>query len=158
MKSSANRILTIAVVFLLITNIALVAFMVFGKNKRGRGGAGKKEDPFEMIEKEIGMSPEQKKTHLQYREEYFKTIRPLFDSVRLAKAAYFGLAKDTAASDSTLQAGYKKITDLQQVIDKQTFDHFRRVRVIYSGEQQKKYDDLVQKMMLQKGRRDSVKR
>jgi hypothetical protein len=57
-----------------------------------------------------------------------------------------------------LAAAYKKVTDLQSFIDRQTFDHFRRVRSLYSGEQQKKYDDLVQKMMMQKGRRDSAGR
>lgn len=150
-----NKILTITVILLLITNLALVAFMVFGGNKKGKGGSAKKGDPFETIEKELGMSPEQKKAHLQYRDEYFKVVRPLFDSVRMAKAAYFGLAKDSAAADSVINAAYLKLTDFQATIDKRTFEHFRRVRALYSGEQQRKYDELVQKMMTQKGRRDS---
>lgn len=157
MKSTNNRILTIAVILLLITNIALVALMVTGRNKGGKNSNGKKGDTFAMIEKELSMTPEQKKAHLQYREEYFKITKPLFDSVKMAKAAYFGLVKDSLAGDSVLTASYKKMTDLQAIIDKHTFDHFRRVRVLYSGEQQKKYDDLVQKMM-QRGRRDSADR
>lgn len=155
MKSTNNRILTIAVVLLLITNIALVALVVMGKNKHDKGGPGRKGDPFEMMAKELGMTEQQKKEHLQNREEYFKTVGPLFDSVRAAKSAYFALVKDSLANDSVIASGYKKMTDIQSVIDKQTFDHFRRVRALYSGEQQKKYDELVQKMM-QRGRRDSA--
>ena len=41
MKNSNNRILTIAVVLLLIANIALVAFLVMGKKKNGDGPRGK---------------------------------------------------------------------------------------------------------------------
>ncbi|MBL7748201.1 MAG: hypothetical protein JNM19_12270 [Chitinophagaceae bacterium] len=155
MKSTNNRILTIAVVLLLITNIALVALVVTGKNKHDKGGQGRKGDPFEMMEKELGMTEQQKKDHLQYREEYFKVVRPLFDSVRLAKAAYFALVKDSMVNDSVMTMAYNKMTNIQTVIDKQTFDHFRRVRLLYAGEQQKKYDELVQKMM-QRGKRDSA--
>jgi periplasmic protein CpxP/Spy len=155
MKNATNKILTIAVVLLLITNIALVAFMMFGKNKPGRRGDGGKGEPFAMMEKELNMTEQQKKEHFQYREEYFKSIRPLFDSVRLAKAAYFSLVKNADINDSMLTVGYKKVIDIQTAIDRQTFDHFRRVRALYSGEQQKKYDELVQKMMAQRGKKDS---
>jgi periplasmic protein CpxP/Spy len=155
MKYSNNKILTIAVVLLLITNIALVALMMFGKNDKPKRGPGGKGDPFAMMEKELGMTEVQKKEHLQFREEYFKKINPLFDSVRYAKAAYFALVKDTTLADSVLVSSYNKITAMQTAIDRYTFDHFRRVRALYTPGQQLKYDSLVQKMMMQKGRRDS---
>ena len=45
MKSSNNKILTIAVVLLLIINIALVAFMVMGKSKSTAKRPAGKGDP-----------------------------------------------------------------------------------------------------------------
>lgn len=150
MKSS-NKILTITVILLLVTNIALVAFMVMGKKKPEGKRPGGKGDPFEMMAKELNMTEQQKKEHLQFRDEYFKTVRPLFDSVRSAKAAFFALIKDTTVNGSMSDVYNKQISDIQFTIDKLTFEHFRRVRALYNGDQQKKYDELVQKMTQRQG-------
>ena len=58
MKNSTNKILTIAVVLLLLVNIAMVIFIIKGKkpydSRRGKG------DPVEMMEKELNMTEQQK--------------------------------------------------------------------------------------------------
>jgi hypothetical protein len=66
MKSNNNRILTIAVVLLLIANIALVALMVTGQNRQDKNGMGRKGDPFEMMEKELNMTAEPSKTTVRF--------------------------------------------------------------------------------------------
>ena len=153
MKSSTNKILTVAVVLLLLTNIALVVFMVKGKDHRsGRGG---KSDPFEMMVKELNMTEQQQKDYKQLKEDHFKMIRPLFDSVRAAKTAFFSLIKDTTVSDSIVNAYSHRISEKQSVIDNLTFAHFKRVRNLFTPEQQPKFDEFVKKMMQQRGRKDS---
>ena len=158
MKSN-NNILRIAVALLLITNIALVIFMLKGKeqqdNKRSSGARG---DTFEKMAKELDMTEQQKKEHLQFRDEYFKIARPLFDSVRSAKSAYFALVKDSTATDSMINAYNKRHSDIQFTIDSLTFKHFNRVRALYSGDQQKKYDEMVQKMMQKQNGRGNWKK
>jgi len=146
MKSS-NKILSIAVVLLLLANIALVVFIVKGRNQPETKKPAGKGDPFETMAKELNMTDDQKKNHQLIREDYFKMIRPLFDSVRAAKSTYFALVKDSTASESTLTAYNKHISDLQSTIDKITFDHFRKVRALYKEDQQKKYDEMIQKMV-----------
>lgn len=148
MKST--KILSVAVALLLLINIALVIFIVKGKNQRD-GRRSPKGDPFEMIAKELNMTDAQRKQHLEFRDEYFKMIRPLNDSLRSAKSVYFSFVKDSTASDSVLAASNKRIADFQSNLDKITFEHFRRVRGIYIGEQQIKYDELVQKMVQRQG-------
>jgi len=155
MKSS-NKILTIAVVLLLVANIALVAFLVMGKNKSNyRHGGGGKGDPSEMMAKELNMTEQQKKDHKLLKEEHFKTIRPLFDSLRAAKTAFYALIKDATATDSTVQIYSQRINEKQTAIDLLTFAHFKKVRNLFTAEQQPKFDEFVQKMM-QRGRRDST--
>ena len=44
------------------------------------------------------------------------------------------------------------------MIDKLTFEHFRRVRAIYTGDQQKKYDEVVQKMVQHQGNKGGGRR
>jgi protein CpxP len=155
MKNSGNRILTIAVVLLLITNIALVAFMVLGRNKQGGRHATGRGDMAEMMARELNMTDQQKKDHKQLKEEHLKNIRPLLDSVRATKTALFALVKDSSVNDSTVNVYTQRICGTQSAIDQLTFAHFRRVRNLFTAEQQPKFDEFVQKMM-QRGRRDST--
>ena len=155
MKSSGNKILTIAVVLLLITNIALVAFMVLGRNKPGGRHSGSRRDMAEMMAKELNMTEQQKKDHKQLKEEHFKNIKPLLDSVRAVKTTLFALVKDATVSDSIVNVYTQQISKTESTIDQLTFTHFRIVRNLFTTEQQPKFDEFVQKMM-QRGRRDST--
>jgi periplasmic protein CpxP/Spy len=157
MKSN-NKILSIAVALLLITNIALVIFMLKGKNQPDNKRSGGKGDPFENMAKELKMTEQQKKEHLQFRDEYFKIVRPLFDSVRSAKSAFFALVKDSTATDSMVNLYNRRHSDIQFTIDSLTFKHFNRVRALYTGDQQKKYDEMVQKMMQRQNGRGNWKK
>lgn len=148
---SSNKFLTIAVILLLLVNITLVIFLVTGKSHPDNSHI--RLTPFEMMMKDLGMNDAQKKSFDQYREEHLTRIRPLMDSVRAAKAVYFGMIKDASAPDSTLGVYGKRITDLQSDIYKLTYAHFQRVRGLFEGDQQKKYDDYLQKMLL---RRDTT--
>ena len=154
MKSSNNKILTIAVILLLVTNIALVAFMVLGKDKRGGKFPGRSSTS-EMMAKELGMTEQQKKDHKQLKEDHLKNIKPLFDSIRVAKTALYALLKDSTVNDSLVNHYTSQIGENQSTIDKLTFAHFKRIRNLFTSEQQPKFDDFVQKMM-QRGRRDST--
>jgi Spy/CpxP family protein refolding chaperone len=157
MKSN-NKILSVAVVLLLLTNITLVILMVKNKGQNDGRRFGGKGDPFETMAKELNMTAEQRKSHQQFRDDFFKTVKPLWDSVRTAKSAFFELAKDPAVNDSVLNVHNKHISEIQLTIDKLTFEHFRRARALYTGEQQKKYDDMVQKMMQRQGGRGGWKK
>ena len=156
MKSSTNKILTIAVVLLLLTNIALVIFMIRGRNHHSGKGPGGKGDPFEMMVKELNMTDQQQKDYKQLKEDHFKSIKPLFDSLRAAKTVFFSLIKEKDVNDSTLDSYTRRIAERQTIIDKLTFDHFRRVRNLFTPEQQPKFDEFVKKMMQQHGRKDST--
>lgn len=146
-----NRLLSIAVVLLLLVNIALVIFMVKGRKKATHREG---RDPFAMMVKELVMSEQQQTNYKAQKEEHFKVIRPLYDSLRSAKIAFFALTKEASVSDSLVSAYGKRITDRQSEIDKLTFAHFKRVRTLFTPEQQPKFDTFVQKMM-QRGKRDS---
>lgn len=160
MKGSNNKIFTIAVILLLLVNIAMIVFMVKGRRHHNVKREGGKGGPFEMLAKELNMTEQQKAEHQKLRDEYFAAARPLFDSIRAAKQAFFGLAKEANVSDSLVNSYINRIAEKQSVADKLTLAHFRKVRDLYTGDQQRKYDEFVQKMMQRQGgpggRRDSA--
>jgi protein CpxP len=150
-----NKILTIAVVLLLLTNIGLVAFMMLGgKGKKAGDKRQGNREPFAMMVKELGMTEQQQKDYRQLKEAHFKSVRPLFDSIRAAKTAFYSLIKGGSVSDSVLNEYTAGISAKQAALERETFEHFRQVRNIFTSEQQPKYDSFLQKMM-QRGKRDS---
>lgn len=153
MKSS-NKLLILVIGLLLVSNIVLVYFLMTGNGnkppKRDRN------DPTEVMIKEVGMDEKQAATHKQMKDEHFKNVRPLYDSLRAAKAAYFGLVKDNNVTDSLARVYRERIAGWQSTIDSMTFAHFRKMRNILTAEQQPKYDEFVQKLMQRGGRKDTT--
>ena len=147
MKSPSNKILTIAVILLLLVNAAMLIFMLKNRSHHDFSRRGGKGDPFDMMVKELNMTEQQQTEFKKLKEQHFKTIRPVFDSIRTLKQSLFSLVKDEKMNDSVI-ANYSNLIAAQQsIIDKLTINHFRNVRAIFSGDQQKKFDDFVQKMM-----------
>lgn len=154
MESSSTKILKAAVLLLLITNIALIAFFVFGKdNKQPSRENGKAAH--EKMMKEMNMTEAQKKQYDSLREYHFSAIRPLFDSIRMTRQALFNLMKEDSLNDSLVTVYSNRISEKQNLADRQTLLHFRQVRALFSQEQQQKFDAIVQKMM-QRGKKDTT--
>jgi len=144
-----NRILTIAVVLLLLVNGAMLVFMLKGRghhDMKNRGGS-----PFDMMVKELNMTSQQQTDFKKLKDEHFTAIRPVFDSVKSLKKSLFGLVKEENLNDSLVNKYSALIAGQQAIIDKLTINHFRKVRALFSGEQQKKFEDFVQKMMQRRG-------
>ena len=155
-----NRLLTIAVVLLLIVNVAMLVFMLKGRGRhemKNRGGA-----PFDMMVKELNMTEKQQTDFKKLKDEHFTAIRPVFDSVKTLKKFLFGLIKEENVNDSLVSKYSGLISEQQAIVDKLTINHFRKVRALFSGDQQKKFEDFVQKMMQRRGgpqggwRKDSI--
>jgi len=150
---SPNKILKIAVILLLLVNIALVLFIINGRNCRpskrsDKGGA------FEMMDRDLKLNEAQKTEVKKFRDAHFAVIRPLSDSLRSAKEAFFGLLKEPVLNDSVFNAYGKRIIDIQDKMDKLSFTHLQRIRNLFDPEQQIKYDEYIRKMV-QKSKRDS---
>ena len=153
-----NRILTIAVVLLLLVNVAMLIFMLKGHGRhemRNRGGG-----PFDMMVKELNMTEQQQTAFKKLKDEHFTAIKPVFDSVRTLKKSLFGLVKEENVNDSLVSKYSALISEQQAIVDKLTINHFRKVRALFTGDQQKKFEDFVQKMMQRHGpggmKRDST--
>ena len=157
-----NRILTIAVVLLLLVNVAMLIFMLKGRGHHGMKNQGAREGPFDMMVKELNMTEQQQTEFKKLKEAHFAAIKPVFDSVRTLKKSLFGLVKEENVNDSLVNNYSGLISQQQAIIDKLTINHFRKVRTLFSGDQQKKFDEFVQKMMQRRGpggmRRDSAGR
>ena len=155
MRSTNNKILVIAVALLLTTNIALVVLMLTGRTTNSDRGRRGKSEPFELLVKELNLTEQQQKEFKELKDAHFSKAKPLFDSLRAGKNAFFALVKQENIPDSVLNLYSQRINETQSKLDKMLFAHLKKVRSLCTPEQQPKFDMFVQKMM-QKGRRDSV--
>lgn len=144
-----NRILTIAVILLLAVNVTMLIFMFKGRGHREmrRKGGG----TIDMMAKELNMTEQQKTDFNKLRDEHFAAIKPVFDSVRTLKKSLFELVKAENLNDSLVNTYSALISEQQAIIDRMTIHHFRKVRTLFTGDQQKKFEDFVQKMMQRRG-------
>ncbi|OQY96406.1 MAG: hypothetical protein B6D37_02610 [Sphingobacteriales bacterium UTBCD1] len=148
-----NKILGVAVIVLFLVNAGLLLFIWKGK---GSGHAGQKPDSgsaMETMARELNMTESQKKNYQTLRDQHFAGVRPLYDSVREIRKEFLKMIQSLVVQDSSISNYSRRIAEKQAVIDRLTLDHFRKVRGLFSGEQQKQYDDFIQKIMLR--RRDS---
>ena len=154
MRSSTNKILAIAVILLLVVNFVLLIFIWKGKKEEPKRPTG--NGAFETMAKELNMTDQQRTNYKKLRDEHFARVRPLFDSIRQYRTSFFRMVRDTASNDDSVDAYSKRVAEIQAMIDKMTFEHFKKVRTLFSGDQQKQFDDYMQKMMQR--RRDSTNR
>jgi Spy/CpxP family protein refolding chaperone len=140
-----NRILTVAVVLLLLVNAVMLVLMVKNRghhDMKNRGGG-----PFDMMVKELNMTEQQQSDFNKLKDEHFAAIRPVFDSVKTLKKSLYGMIKAETVNDSLENAYSQLISEQRAIADRLTINHFRKVRALFSGDQQKKFDEFVQKMM-----------
>jgi Spy/CpxP family protein refolding chaperone len=152
MKSISSKTYSIAIIVLLLLNLGLVGYLVFENTWHKK--ATDKPDTAELFAQKMELTKEQRAKAKEMREGYFKVIRPMADSLRAVKIAFYSQVNSGLATDSVLDNYQSKINDWQRKINKQTFDHFREVRAMLTPEQQPKFDEFLQKMM-QRNRRDS---
>lgn len=144
-----NKLLAFAVIALLIINGALIYLLWKGKKPHKRSGENKNMS--EWLAKELNEDEKQKAEHTKLRDAHFASMKPLFDSVSAYKNGLFKLIKETSVSDSLVQSYTNKISQTEAEIAKNIFQHFKNVRAILNPDQQKKYEEIVQKMMNRRG-------
>jgi hypothetical protein len=144
---SKNRIWGLAVLLLVLVNIAtLVTFWIMrGRNPLNQEGPRK--EVVDFIVTELKLDSSQKKQFIFLKEEHQQQIRTIKDSIRKAKDDLFGLLKDPNASEESIASASKITAALEAEIDQVTFRHFQKLRKICSPEQQKKFDEIIDRVV-----------
>lgn len=150
-ESKRHKILIVAIVILVITNIASLSYMWSYKrdystpplhnNNDNRGGMGN------FVVRELGFDSVQTAQYHELRDRFVTKQKVLIDSVKnLRKEFYEQLTTDQL--DSTSIEGYaQRISDVQALLDARTFNHFRRVKAICTPEQAAKYDTITKEVI-----------
>lgn len=147
-----NKVLSVLVLILLLTNILLVVFFVWMKPSSGDPGRSGRDDRgpgvTELLKKQVGFTDGQMTQYKALKEQHWDKMKPYFGELRTAKDRFYGLLSSSVAADSlTIVSAADSIAAKQKQIDMQTFRHFRQVRNICTPAQQPAFDSMVQQVI-----------
>ncbi|RPE08975.1 periplasmic heavy metal sensor [Chitinophaga lutea] len=151
-----NKVLSLLVLVLLLTNILMLVFFVWMKPepkhafKRDSRG-----DVMQVLEKEVGFSPAQMDQYKKLKDQHWDRMKPYFGEMRTARNNFYNLLNQASVPDSTVQRLADSIAAKQKQMDLQTFRHFEQVKAICTPEQQPRFDSLVQQVIKKMGGRRS---
>lgn len=149
MSTTRNRNLLIIITVLLLTNVAvLVYFLGQKKNEKPPVWNGVAA----MLQNEVGFNEEQTTKYKEMKGKQRERVRPMYDDMRKAKDSLFRLLSYPETNDSVLNKMADEIAQKQKAIDLETFNHFKRVRVLCTPDQLPKYDTMVLQMFRKMGK------
>ena len=144
-----NKSLISIIVFLLLTNIAMLIFFLFLGNTNRRAIHGIRDENFisNILQKEVGFSDNQINAYKKVKEEQMHKIKPLFEDIRTAKDSFYKLLYTNPLHDSTLNATAAIIGKKQMALDMQMFQNLKSIRNLCTPEQLPKFDSSIRNVV-----------
>ena len=145
-RSSRNKILLIAVIILLLTNIAILAFFLTGKGPDKGGRAGREAMLTNFLQKDIGFDKTQMDAYDTLNKKNNEAMRTSFDEVRSNRQQLYKELGAEAFSDSAINVAALKVADKQKDIEVKMLTHLSNVRKLCTAAQRPRFDSLFYKV------------
>ena len=145
--SKTKPLITI-IVFLLITNIAMLLFFLFsGKPAERKPKDRNQNGIYNTLQNEVGFSKDQLAQYQSLRKGQMEKVKPLFNRVRKAKKDFYNLLYVDNLPDSLIKMSADSIAQTQKNLDTQMFMYFRSIRNLCTAGQQQKFDSSMNKVV-----------
>jgi hypothetical protein len=140
-----NKWVLLLVIFLVLTNLALVFFAFTNNTKPGKP----QENGFR---KQINLNKDQEKLFDVRKEEFFKAMKPKWEEVNQLKDSLYQHLGDENVPDSVIDHYTTRWTEINRQNDIMLFRHFKELRKELNESQLKAYDSAVSKMVTRRRR------
>ncbi len=143
-----NRSLVSIIIFLLISNIAILIFFLGIKDGRKTShGKDGRNTVAVFLQKDMGFNKEKMDEYQKLREVQMKSVQPLFDDIRSAKENFYELLYINNVSDSIVNNAAAVIGEKQMALDKQMFSYFKNIRNLCAPQELPKFDSSFKKVV-----------
>lgn len=150
--TSKNKMLLVAVVILLLTNIGMILFFLNHRGgEKGRSHGSREEVMTGFLQKDIGFSKSQMEQYDTLSKAHRDKVKAIFDEVRSNKEQQFKLLAAQNFDDSAIHTIAAQSAEKQKVIEEQMFTHLKEVRKICTPDQLPKFDSLFYKVWDRRG-------
>jgi len=144
-NNTKTKTLVTIIVFLLITNFAMLIFFIILGKPAQRQRNHETNGMYNSLQNEVGFSKEQLAKYQALRKEQLQKVKPLFNEVRNAKKDFYNLIYSNNISDSLINADADSIAQKQKTLDMQMFLYFKNIRSICTPDQAEKFDSTLNK-------------
>jgi len=142
LSMSKERFLLIAVVFLLILNGGVIAFLLLDRNAPPRP-----PQLFEVITERLHFDENQEKKFFDLRDEHRSAMDRLDADFEAALKNYLQLLADDTISAQVQDSLENVIASIEKVKASTTLNHFQQVKELCSPEQKAEFDNLIPELM-----------
>ncbi|WMJ72633.1 Spy/CpxP family protein refolding chaperone [Cytophagaceae bacterium ABcell3] len=137
------KFLKIAVVLLLIINIATLTYMFYLSDRPTHERIRR---PHTMLIERLNMTEDQQEKYEQLRSEYRQELRTLRIEKMKARKQTFLLLQDTQPDTMKAQNLTREAADIQQQMELITFNHFKNIKNFLTEEQKEQFNEFVGEM------------
>ena len=139
---SKSKILIFIIAVLLIANIAMLLFYKKSEDEKRSNADKNRFGLSPMLKDQLKFSEQQMKDFEQLKSKHKETVRPYFDSLKLAKTELYKLLGKPSFTDSSVIFYSSNIGKNQGEIDLRFFIYFQNVRNLCTPEQRTGFDTL----------------
>lgn len=151
-KENKTRVFITIIAILLIANIAMLSFFLFGKDKVSHE---KRPDRKTMIsnflKNEIAFSAGQLVQYDSISNRHRDSIKTMFEKLRGNKGLQFKQLVAGDFSDSVITAVAEQSAASQKMMELRMFNHLKNIRLLCTPEQLPKFDSLFVKVLNRRG-------
>lgn len=144
---SKQKILTIAVMGLLVLNLGIVGFLFLGKPMHPPGARGLplgQEGPKQIIIDKLEFSPQQAASYEELIKVHQRKVKVLDQEINTAKnALYQTLAEEAPTKKDSL---INRVATIQKEIEILHYTHFETIRELCTAEQLDNYKELTSEL------------
>jgi hypothetical protein len=135
------RSLIFVIIFLVIANIILLLFLIFGRKNQHRQHTRDRRSVIEtFVQDKIGFNKQQMDIYENMRQADFEKRVPIFDSLKAAKSRFYEDIYNDTVPDSIINKIALAVSEKQMDVDKHMLQYFKQVRKICTAEQLPKFD------------------
>lgn len=142
-----NRSFISIIIFLLISNIAILIFFLFLSGDRKAHGRDNRNGISTFLQKDIGFNKGQMDNYQKLRDAHLQTVKPLFEEIRSAKDSFYNFLYSDNVPDSVVNKAAAIIGEKQITLDMQMFQHLKKVRSLCTPDQLPKFDTSFRKVV-----------
>ncbi len=129
-------------IVLLIINIGTISFFWWDKKHQTPPNAHP-NGPAHFLIHELKLNNQQQAAFDSLKYLHQTKMEALKPALRDAKDAFYALLKQPTTNDSLFTQSLQRIGELQQSLDKNTYEHFKQVRKLCTPEQQEIFDSII---------------
>jgi len=151
-SSSKTKILVTAVIFLLLTNIAMLVFFLCckGPGRKDNHKEGREAMMRTFLQKDIGFTAQQMQQYDTLAKNHKENMKSSMDAVRNNREEDLKEISSNGFNDSVISLAATRSSARQKEMLEKMFLYFKDIRNLCSPEQQPKFDSLFYKVLSRK--------